>query len=86
MLYEVITDYTYQGFRSFWNQSDFDKNNPKLITVKEGLENRVGSNIEILHERGCDWSAAIDEKIDTASFGDDRLSKLKLRAIRNNFV
>jgi len=81
-VFGLLGDYTYQGFRSFWNQSDFDKNNPKLITVKEGLENRVGSNIEILHERGCDWSAAMDAKIDTASFGDDRLSKLKLRAIK----
>jgi len=81
-VYGLLGDYTYQGFRSFWNQSDFDKENPKLITVKEGLENRLGGKVEILHERGCDWSAGIDAKIDTASFGDDRLSKLQLRAIK----
>ncbi len=81
-VYGLLGDYTYQGFRSFWNQSDFDINNPKLITVKEGLENRLGKNVKLLYERGCDWSAAMDEKVDTASFGDDRLSKLKLRAIK----
>jgi len=78
----LLGDYTYQGFRSFWNQDSFDENHPKLITVKEGLERRLGNNFEILYERGCDWSAGIDAKIDTASFGDDRLSKLKLRAIK----
>lgn len=81
-VFGLLGDYTYQGMRSFWYQSAFDVNNPKLVTVKEGLQNRLGSDVEILHERGCDWSAALDAKIDTASFGDDRLSRLKLRSIK----
>lgn len=81
-VYGLLGDYTYQGFRSFWNQSDFDINNPKLVTVKEGLENRLGNNVEILYERGCDWSASLEAKIDTSSFGDDRLGLLKLRTIK----
>lgn len=81
-VFGLLGDYTYQGMRSFWKQATFDTNNPKLITVKEGLQNRLGDKIEILHERGCDWSAKLDAKIDTASFGDDRLSSLKLRTIK----
>ncbi|TNJ43213.1 beta-glucosidase [Tamlana fucoidanivorans] len=81
-VYGLLGDYTYQGMRSFWNQVGFDANHPKLITVKEGLENRLGSSVEILHERGCDWSARLDAQIDTTSFGDDRLSQLKLRTIK----
>ena len=81
-VFGLLGDYPYQGMRSFWKQSSFDANNPKLYTVKEGLENRLGEKVEILHERGCDWSAKLDAKIDTASFGDDRLSKLKLHSIK----
>lgn len=81
-VYGLLGDYTYQGFRSFWNQSDFDTNNPKLITVKEGLENRLGKNVQLLYERGCDWSAGLNGIVDTTSFGDDRLSLLKLRTIK----
>lgn len=81
-VYGLLGDYTYQGFRAFWNRSDFDIDHPKLVTVKEGLENRLGKKVKILFERGCDWSAPLDAKIDTASFGDDRLSSLKLRTIK----
>lgn len=81
-VYGLLGDYTYQGMRAFWKQADFDTNNPKLITVKEGLENKLDGKVDILYERGCDWSAALDAKIDTSSFGDDRLSRLKLKSIK----
>lgn len=81
-VFGLLGDYTYQGMRSFWKMATFDTDNPKLITVKEGLQNRLGNKVQILHERGCDWSAKLDATIDTSSFGDDRLSQLKLRSIK----
>ncbi len=81
-VFGLVGDYTYQGMRSFWYRSEFDKNNPKLVTVKDGLENKLSKKVKVLYEHGCDWSAALDAKIDTTSFGDDRLSQLKLRTIK----
>ena len=78
----LLGDYTYQGMRAFWKQSEFDSNNPKLVTLKEGLENRLGENIALLYERGCDWSAPLEAKIDTKSFGDSRIEQLKMMTIK----
>ncbi|UZO82293.1 glycoside hydrolase family 3 C-terminal domain-containing protein [Aquimarina sp. ERC-38] len=78
----LLGDYTYQSMISFWHSKEFDPTNPKLVTLKEGLENRLNSKVKILHERGCDWSAPLESKIDASGLGDDRLSKLKLLTIK----
>lgn len=79
----LLGDYTYQGMRAFWKQSSFDVNNPKLITVKAGLENRLADDVELLHERGCDWSADLEAQIDKSGFGDSRIEKLKLLTVKD---
>lgn len=78
----LLGDYTYQAMRAFWKSAAFDPNNPKLITLKEGLEHNVGKQVVILHERGCDWSAPLEAQIDAAGFGDSRLDKLKLITVQ----
>lgn len=78
----LLGDYTYQGMRAFWKQSEFDKNNPKLVTLKEGLESKLGKKVQISYERGCDWSAPLEAQIDTKSFGDSRIEQLKLLTIK----
>ena len=78
----LLGDYTYQSMISFWHSTEFDPLNPKLVTLKEGLENKLGRKVKMLHERGCDWSAALETKVDNSGLGDDRLSKLKLMAIK----
>lgn len=80
--YCLLGDYTYQSMISFWYSTEFDPNNPKLVTLKEGLENRLGNSVELLQERGCDWSAPLESVIDKNGLGDDRLSKLKLMTIK----
>lgn len=77
----LLGDYTYQAMRAFWKGAQYDALNPKLISLKEGLENRLGNSVEILHERGCDWSAGLEAKIDKSGFGDSRLGKLKLLTV-----
>ena len=79
----LLGDYTYQGMRAFWKQSEFDSNNPKLVTLKEGLESKLGENMKLAYERGCDWSAKLEAKIDKKNFGDSRIEKLKLLTIKN---
>ncbi|BAX81091.1 glycoside hydrolase family 3 N-terminal domain-containing protein [Labilibaculum antarcticum] len=80
-VFGLLGDYTYQGMRSFWKQTTFDANNPKLVTVKEGLESRLAKDVQIKHERGCDWSAALEAKIDKEGFGDSRIEKLKMMTV-----
>ncbi|WP_152285632.1 glycoside hydrolase family 3 N-terminal domain-containing protein [Flavicella marina] len=77
----LLGDYTYQAMRAFWKSEQFDPLNPKLVSLKEGLENRLGDSVTIFHERGCDWSAGLEAKIDKESFGDSRLGKLKLLTV-----
>jgi beta-glucosidase len=78
----LLGDYTYQAMRAFWKGEQFDALNPKLVTLKEGLENRLGNSVSIAHERGCDWSAGLEAKIDKSGFGDSRLGKLKLLTVQ----
>jgi len=77
----LLGDYTYQAMRAFWKSAAYDPLNPKLVTLKEGLENALGNTVQIKHERGCDWSASLEAKIDKESFGDSRLGKLKLLTV-----
>lgn len=78
----LLGDYTYQAMRAFWKSAEFDASNPKLVTLKDGLENRLSKRVKVYHERGCDWSAPLEATIDAEGFGDDRLSKLKLISIK----
>ncbi|MGY6647478.1 glycoside hydrolase family 3 N-terminal domain-containing protein [Wenyingzhuangia sp. IMCC45574] len=77
----LLGDYTYQAMRAFWKSEQYDALNPKLVTFKEGLENRLPKSVTIQHERGCDWSAGLEAKIDKSGFGDSRLGKLKLLTV-----
>ncbi len=78
----LLGDYTYQSMTSFWWSKPFDPNNPKLVSLKEGLENSLGAKVKIAHERGCDWSAELESKVMTDGLGDDRLSRVKMLAIK----
>ncbi|NJB83533.1 glycoside hydrolase family 3 N-terminal domain-containing protein [Wenyingzhuangia aestuarii] len=78
----LLGDYTYQAMRAFWKGEQYNPNNPKLVTLKEGLENRLGNSVELKHERGCDWSADLEATIDKSGFGDSRLGKLKLLTVQ----
>ncbi len=76
----LLGDYTYQSMISFWWSTPFDPNDPKLVTLKEGLSSKLANDVIIQHERGCDWSAPL-ESVVKAGMGDDRLSKVKMIAI-----
>lgn len=80
-IHGMLGDYTYQSMISFWWSTPFDPENPKLYSIKEGLESRLGEEVKINHERGCDWSAPL-ESVVKAGLGDDRLSKVKMIAIK----
>ncbi|MFC2111715.1 glycoside hydrolase family 3 N-terminal domain-containing protein [Bacteroidota bacterium] len=76
----LLGDYTYQSMISFWWSTPFDPENPKLVTLMEGLQAKLAEDVSLQHERGCDWSAPL-ESVVKAGLGDDRLSKVKMIAI-----
>ena len=74
-------------FFEYNHRNGFDgieKENQALyrITSYNVCYTKLLRNVQLLYERGCDWSAGLNEIVDTTSFGDDRLSLLKLRTIK----
>ncbi len=73
----LLGDYTYQSMITyFWGQT-FDPNSPKIVTVLEGLKNRIGTEVNIHNERGCDWTEPLGTIIDPDSYGDGELGTAK---------
>ncbi len=68
--YSLLGDYTWGGIAEYFHRLPADKLNPKLITLKEGLENRVNKNIKINYSRGCDWS--LGSEVHGTDGGDER--------------
>lgn len=73
-LYSLVGDYTYQALAAFFWNIPASKDHPRMVTLLDGLQSRLGKDVTLLHERGCDWSQSTGGKIDTA--GDDRLKKI----------
>lgn len=73
----LLGDYTYQSMITyFWGQT-FDPNSPKIVSIVEGLKNKLGDKVNIHNERGCDWTEPLGAVIDPNSYGDDELGTAK---------
>ncbi len=73
----LLGDYTYQSMITyFWGQT-FDPNSPKIVTIIEGLENKLGDKVNIHNERGCDWTEPLGTIIDPNSYGGGELGTAK---------
>ena len=73
----LLGDYTYQSMITyFWGQT-FDPNSPKIVTILEGLKNKLGDKVNIHNDRGCDWTEPLGTIIDTSKYGDDELGTAK---------
>lgn len=78
-VYGLLGDYTYQSMVTFWRSWPFDKENPKLVTLLEGLKGKIGENVMINHERGCDWNNPLESLVKDDGIGDARLGQVELR-------
>ncbi len=73
----LLGDYTYQSMITyFWGQT-FDPNSPKIVSIVEGLKNKLGDKVSIHNERGCDWTEPLGTVIDPNSYGDGELGTAK---------
>lgn len=69
-MWAMLGDYTYQGMAYFWQHREIDNMHPRIVNLKEGLENRKPAGIELSYTRGCDWTEKCELVIEEG--GDDR--------------
>ncbi len=86
-VWALLGDYTYQAHHSFFQAAEVNVNEPKLYTIKEGLEEAMGDNFKITYERGCSWDGAAKSSMQKGSTnGDARLGQSKLDFLNDMLV
>lgn len=78
----MLGDYTYQSMWAFWWGGKVDPNNPKIIGVREALQNKLNKNTLLAYDRGCDWSAPKETSI--IREGDPRTQRLKMMLLETS--
>ncbi len=73
----MLGDYTYQSMFAFFQSGDVNPDNPKIYSLKEGLESKIDRGMKLSYQRGCDWSESNEASIDKKSNGDDRIRNLR---------
>ena len=68
--WSMLGDYTYQSMSYFWRHNLPDPSNPKIVCLKEALENKMPQGSSLTYHRGCDWTEEIETVIERA--GDSR--------------
>ena len=65
-------DYTYPAMSYFWKKMEdvADRDNPHIVKLLEGMNNRKPEGVNILYSRGCDWTEDIETKF--SELGDER--------------
>lgn len=81
----LLGDYTYHSLTSYWWKFPTIPEEPKLVTLLEALQNKVGDKVVVKYERGCDWTQSLQNDIGTAdtSIGDERSKNIKYASAKN---
>ncbi|BAX81869.1 glycoside hydrolase family 3 N-terminal domain-containing protein [Labilibaculum antarcticum] len=73
----LLGDYTSQTLKLYWGKKPISGTNPKLVTLLEGLQNKVDTDVNIEYERGCDWTKSYKESVaKVGDIGDEREKKV----------
>lgn len=78
----MLGDYTFHSMRYFWQLKIEDALHPRIITLREGLEKKKPSYIQIDYSRGCDWTEKVETIIEKG--GDERAAYMK--SIQNRMI
>lgn len=74
-MWAMLGDYTYQSMRFFWKSTIEDGLHPKIVTLRDGLVNRLPEGWTLDYQRGCDWTEEVETVVDQS--GDPRVAYLK---------
>lgn len=74
-MWAMLGDYTYQGMSMFWHRRNPSDQCPKIVSLKEGMENKLPQGFTLTYARGCDWTEKTETNI--ADGGDERAMILR---------
>ena len=69
-MWAMCGDYSFPAMTYFWKKVEQDLDHPHVITLLEGLRNRLPEGDTLMYSRGCDWTEEIETKF--AVSGDER--------------
>ena len=78
----MLGDYTYQSMQAFWWGGKVDPNNPKIVSLRDAMKNKLSSDFTLGYERGCDWSIAGESTV--IREGDPRTERLKMMLMESS--
>ncbi len=77
-IWAMCGDYTYPAMSYFWKKVEdvADRDNPHIVKLLEGMQNRKPKGVNVMYSRGCDWTETIETKY--AEGGDERAWEYEL--------
>ena len=77
-IWAMCGDYTYPAMSYFWKKVEdvADRDNPHIIKLLEGMQNRKPEGMNVMYSRGCDWTEEVETKF--SELGDERAWEYEL--------
>ena len=69
-MWAMCGDYSFPAMTYFWKRVETDLDHPHVITLLEGMRDRLPVGDTLLYSRGCDWTEEIETKF--SHVGDKR--------------
>ena len=69
-MWAMLGDYSFPAMSYFWKKVEEDLNHPHIVTLLEGMKAGIPDGMDIMYERGCDWTEEIETKY--SELGDER--------------
>ena len=69
-------DYTYPAMSYFWKKKEDVPDQPHIVNLLEGMNNRKPEGVNLMYSRGCDWTEEIETKY--GELGDERAWEYEL--------
>ena len=63
-IWAMCGDYTYPAMSYFWKRVEdvADRDNPHIVKLLEGVQNRKPEGVNVMYSRGCDWTEEVETK------------------------
>ena len=77
-IWAMCGDYTYPAMSYFWKKVEdvADRDNPHILKLLEGMQNRKPEGVIVMYSRGCDWTEEVETKF--SELGDERAWEYEL--------
>ena len=70
-MWAMCGDYSFPAMTYFWKMQMEDLDHPHVITLLEGMRDRLPEGDTLMYSRGCDWTEEIETKFEVGG-GDER--------------